>query len=133
MTIDIGEGRYEAIRLGVNLEKYSPERMLEMWHEAFGDAEKNNIRREKFKNVGGTLTTADDTVLEGARLTNIEDQSFLTWKSGERRMNLIINEQSSIGIQAHESGEKSVVVVRSSVDKVTGADKQTTRRFTAVK
>lgn len=133
MTADAREGIYEKIRLGVNLEKYSPERMMEMWREAFGDAEKNNIRREKFKNVGGTLTTEDDTVLEGARLTNIEDQSYLTWKNGERRMNLIINEQSSIGIQAHESGEKSVVVVRSSVDKGSGASKQTTRRFTAVK
>lgn len=40
MTADVREGIYEEIRLGVNLEKYSPERMMEMWRETFGDAEK---------------------------------------------------------------------------------------------
>lgn len=134
MTADVREGIYEEIRLGVNLEKYSPERMMEMWRETFGDAEKNNIRREKFKNVGGTLTTEEDTILEGAKLRTVEGESLLSWKNeGMVPMHLRVNDESSIGIQAHESGEKSLVVVRSSVDKVTGASKQTTRRFTAVK
>lgn len=132
MAID-GEGGYEAIRRSVNLEIYSPDRLAEMWKEAFGEGEKHNVMREKFKNIGGELTADENVVLEGARLTTVDGESLLTWREGEERRHLRINGESSIGIQNHEGGEKSVVVVRSSLDRASGGNKQTTRRFTAVK
>lgn len=132
MTFD-GEKRYEDIRLNVSLEKYSTERLAEMWGEVFGSKDKNTIRREKFKEVGGDLETEDDSILEDAKITAIEGETYLIWQKKGRMSHLIINEQNYIGIQRHESGEKSVVVVRSGVDTKTGVNKQTTRRFTAIK
>jgi len=132
MTID-GENIYNSIRSSVNFEKYSPDRLIEMWRLAFGGNEKNNIRREKFKNVGGVLTVSEDSILEGVGLVNFEEQSLLSWNNEGRRMHLRINNESFIGVQNHEGGEKSVVVMRSSADKLGSTFKQTVRRFTAVK
>jgi len=122
---------YEKIRSEIQLVPFSPEKMLEMWRDVFPEG-RNDIRREKFVNMGGVLTTEGDSVLGGASLTNSEDRSILLW-GGERIRTLVIDSTSSIGIQTHEDGTKSVVVVRSSPDKDTGVDKQTTRRFTAIR
>lgn len=132
MTID-SENIYNAIRLGVDLEKYSPDKLTEMWRQVFGGNEKNNIRREKFTNIGGNLTTSDDSILEGARLNNLENYSLLSWSGEGRPMHLKISDEFFIGIQNHESGEKSVVLVCPSTDKTRESFKQTTRRFTPVK
>ncbi|MDD3998947.1 MAG: hypothetical protein PHR98_02505 [Candidatus Shapirobacteria bacterium] len=127
MAVD-SEYIYDKTILGVKLKEYSSEELDIMWKNVFGA--NGRIRREKFTKVKDDLTRSEDRILEGAKLINLGNQSALIWNEEGEDKHLIIDDKSFIGIQNHESGEKSVVVVRPSS---ANTDKNTIRRFTAVK
>ena len=131
MPIDNGnEQKLEVIRRETNFEVVTPEKLMKTWSELFGENRK--IKREKFTIVGGELTVSDNTVLEKAKLTQINDEVFMTWKSGEEMSRLVITGKDFMTVQTQEGGEKSLILSHNSVDKITGKEKQTIRRLTSM-
>jgi hypothetical protein len=127
-----GEQGYEKIRKDTNLEKLNPEKLVSNWNEVIGQGAK--VGREKFVNIGGELNISERSVLSGTKLRVVDKDVFLSWKNDEGKPSYLkFDENDFMAVQNHDSGERSIIITHSSVDKISGKNKQTTRRFTAVK
>lgn len=127
------EIKWEEIRLGTNLEKITPEKFTAAWQKAIGN--NKTVVREKFiSNQGEQLKENESKVLEGVKVISGEDITMICWKDGGMSKYLPVdNETFFMGIQEHEGGEKSFILTHNSIDKNSGKEKQTVRRFTAAK
>jgi hypothetical protein len=129
-----GEIKLEKIRQTVNLEKITTENFLNKWKEVFG--EETTVRRERFVNQSGKETIGvKDSVIENVKITPVENLIFLTYKGGVGQTDgyiAIDSKEYFMGVQDHDNGEKSFILVHNTENKKTRENRQTTRRFTSV-
>jgi len=133
MSID-NEIVWEEIRREVKLEKITPDKFTELWQKTIGN--NRTVVMERFKNVGGELEETKMSTLEktGYIADNESGIMIMSWQEKGFTRTLPINSDDFfIGAQDHESGEKSFVLSHSSIDKESGKNRQTVRRFTAAK
>jgi hypothetical protein len=128
------EIKLEKIRQTVNLEKITSENFVNKWKEIFG--EETTVRRERFVNQGGKeIIGVKDSIIENVKITPVENLIFLTYKRGVGQTDKYIaidSKEYLMGVQNHDNGEKSFILVHNSENKKTGENRQTTRRYTSV-
>jgi hypothetical protein len=74
--------------------------------------------------------------LENVKITPVENLIFLTYKNeigGHDKYIVIDSKEYLMGVQNHDNGEKSFILVHNTENKKTGEYRQTTRRFTPIK
>lgn len=130
-----GEIKLEKIRQTVNLEKITTEKFVDKWKEILGD--ETTVRRERFINLNGKeISGVKDSIIENVKITPVENLIFLTYRgeTGQADKYVAVDSKEYLmGVQDHDNGEKSFILVHNSENKKTGENRQTTRRFTPVR
>ena len=139
MTIDVSaEQKWNRVRENVTFKKISTGEFKKEWKEVFGDGEKT-IKREKFvhREAEEGFVISDYFVLNQAALTEEEGLLVLEGKNSVGKKISIemgkLDSKVTFGIQEQEGGEKSLVTMVSRIDRDTGKEEQTIRRFTEIK